>query len=67
MIKQSFPKESEIVSEDENGNKTITSPDGYSFIAVRGSINATPHPVGTKGQTIWVRGGCWSLPYFILP
>lgn len=60
-----FPKDGEVVSEDERGNKTIKATDGYYFIAIHGSLNQTESVVGTKGKILWVKGASFSLPFFI--
>jgi len=64
-MKETFPKKAVVLSEDEYGNKTIKADDGYTFIAVRGSVNMTPCSVGERGEIVWRKSAFYSLPFFV--
>jgi len=57
------PRRCEIVREDQTA-KYVLDEAGKTTCLVKGSLNGTPHPVGTKGVIQYVPGGSFSLDFF---
>lgn len=59
------PRKAEIVSEDKTA-KYARDETGKTVCLVKGSLNGTPYPVGTKGYLQYIVSSSFGLDFFRL-